>query len=239
MSSPTESFSGSPKNRSLSPPGRSPVRSPSRNDRTFDVFSGLDFRPRQPRRARFQDVRNEVPSVLFHLTNKPAFSPSTLPSGLDNSSIDSAEIESYLNLSEFGAPDLNIFGHASSVTTDDRDLNPLPAASQAEDPVAPGALVDDFTGESVIHRSLDSPSSRFPDSALLSTTLATSQPQALPSNDFVSPSSQSQIVEDEQQLKLKSTTDCSQVEEKMANLWHVGQNTRWVEFRHLHVIDFF
>jgi len=155
--------------------------------------------------------------VLFRLSVEPPFTPSTLPSSIENSSIDSAQIDSYLNLSEFGAPDLNLFGEASGFTTDDRDLNPLSAAYLAEDPVAPGAFIDDFAGESIIHRSLDSPSSRLPDSTLLSTTPAASQPQALPSNNFVSPSRRTQIVEDEQQLKLTSTTDCSQVEERETN----------------------
>ena|SRR5271170_4670392 len=87
--------------------------------------------------------------------------------------------------------------------------NPLFAASLAKDPVTPDAFIDDFERESVRPRSVDSPSSRHPDSSLRSTTPATFQPWAPSSDDFVSPSRKSQIVEDEKQLKLTSTTDCS------------------------------
>jgi len=81
---------------------------------------------------------------------------------------------------------------------DDWNLNPLFTASLAEAPVAPDAFINDFAGESVIHRAIDSPSSRLPDWPLWPATRATSQPQALSDDDFVSPSRKSQIVEDEQ-----------------------------------------
>jgi hypothetical protein len=230
MSSPTESFSDSPPNRSRSAPG-SPSRDelsdppPHRpNDATFNdmpsnsfnVFSNINFPPHQPN-PNLPDVRDEIPSVLYRLTNEPAFTPSTLPSGLDNLPIDPAQFDSYPVNLRFRTQDLNLYVDTSGFTTDDRNLNPLSAASLTEDHVAPDAFIDDFAGESIIHRSLDSPSSRLPDSSLRSTTPATSQPQALSLYDFVSPSRKSQIVEDEQQLKLTSATDCSQVEVKEAN----------------------